>query len=120
MGFRAAAAGMGEEDRSGPGPALYDPAGIVNPNNPKSVTKFSNDVATTYDDDITLRSVTADTTGKGVLQARLTFRSRQDAGKGPVGRPEETCTRWDVTYVLSRPAGRYLIRAGNGASSAPC
>jgi hypothetical protein len=48
------------------------------------------------------------------------IRSRQGQGRGPVARAAETCTRWDVTDVRSRPAGRYLIKAGNGATSAPC
>jgi hypothetical protein len=100
--------------------AMYDPAGPVNPNDRSSVAKFTADISTTTDDDIVLRSVTDDTSGKGVVQARVTFRSRQDPGKGPAGRESETCTRWDVTYILSRPSGKYLIKGASRATSTPC
>jgi hypothetical protein len=52
---------------------------------------------------------------------RITFVSHQQAGYGPKGRPNETCTRWDVTYLLSSPAaGQYKIVKATKATSRPC
>jgi hypothetical protein len=99
--------------------AAYDPAGVINPNDPAQASSYQHDVSTTTDDQITLRSVGPDPSGKGVLAARVTFRSNQQAGYGPKDRPDETCTRWDVTYTISRPDGVYKIFAGK-ATNSPC
>jgi hypothetical protein len=99
--------------------AAYDPAGVINPNDPNQAADFQRAVSTTTDEQITLRSVGPDSTGRGVLAARVTFRSSQQAGYGPRERPNETCTAWDVTYTLSQPAGAYKILAGK-AVNAPC
>ena len=100
--------------------ALYDPSGVVNPGDPRSADTFSQGVSTTTDSDIVLHSVVDDTSGKGVVQARLTFTSHQSSGYGPGGRTNETCTRWDITYILSRPSGGYLIKGAGTVLSSPC
>jgi hypothetical protein len=99
--------------------AVYDPAGVINPNDPGQASDFQRAVSTTTDDQIVLRSVGADPAGRGVLAARVTFRSNQQAGYGPSERPDETCTAWDVTYTLSQPGGAYKILAGK-ATNSPC
>jgi len=66
-----------------------------------------------------LRGIGPDSSGRGVLAARVTFRSNQQAGYGPRERPNETCTAWDVTYSVSQPGGGDKIFAGK-ATNAPC
>jgi hypothetical protein len=52
--------------------------------------------------------------------ATVTFASNQAAGAGPRERPNETCTRWRVTYQLTaRVSGDYLVYRGAGVSD-PC
>jgi hypothetical protein len=99
--------------------AAYDPAGVINPNDPGQAADFQRAISTTTDDQILLRSIGPDPTGRGVLAARVTFRSNQQAGYGPRERPNETCTAWDVTYTITRPGGAYKILAGS-ATHAPC
>jgi hypothetical protein len=99
--------------------AAYDPAGVINPNDSSQASAYQRDISTTTDDQIMLRGIGPDTSGKGVLAARVTFRSNQQAGYGPKERPNETCTAWDVTYTISRPGGAYKIFAGK-ATNAPC
>lgn len=97
----------------------YDPAGAINPNNTKQATDFKQGISTTTDTEIVLRSVGPPASGRGVLDARVTFHSNQQPGYGPKERPNETCTAWDVTYALSQPSGGYRILAGK-ASHSPC
>jgi hypothetical protein len=98
--------------------SVYDPAGVINPNDSRQASDYQRAISTTSDDQIMLRSVGPDTSGRGVLAARLTFRSSQQAGYGPRERPNETCTAWDVTYTLSQPGGTYKIFAGQATSAA--
>jgi hypothetical protein len=97
-----------------------DPSGSIDQSDPSAVRKFTDGISTSTDDDILLLSLGADPSGKGLLQARVTFRSHQEAGKGPRGRESETCTRWDVTYVLTRPGGAYRIWGSTNAGNRPC
>ena len=99
--------------------AAYDPAGVINPNDSAQASDFRQAISTTTDEQITLRSIGPDSSGRGVLAARVTFRSNQQAGYGPRERPNETCTAWDVTYSVSQPGGVYKIFAGK-ATNAPC
>ena len=98
--------------------AAYDPAGVINPNDPAQASDFRQAISTTTDDQIMLRSIGPDSSGRGVLVARVTFRSHQQAGYGPRERPNETCTAWDVTYSVSQPGGTYKIFAGKASNSA--
>jgi hypothetical protein len=98
--------------------SVYDPAGVINPNDPGQAADFQEAVSTTTDSQIMLRSIGPST--RGVLDARVTFRSNQQSGYGPRERPSETCTAWDVTYTLTQPGGGgYKILAGT-ATNAPC
>jgi hypothetical protein len=98
--------------------SVYDPAGVINPNDQEQAADFQEAVSTTTDSQIVLRAIGPST--RGVLDARVTFRSNQQAGYGPRERPSETCTAWDVTYSVTQPSGSaYKILAGT-ASSAPC
>jgi hypothetical protein len=98
--------------------SVYDPSGNVDPNNPAHRQAFIDGVSTTTDSDASVLSIGGDGTA---TTARLTFQSTQQAGKGPIPRPQETCTRWDVTYVLSSPAqGQYRILRAAQAQNRPC
>ncbi|MEV6924424.1 hypothetical protein AB0M46_07935 [Dactylosporangium sp. NPDC051485] len=100
---------------------VMDPGGSINQGDPSAVKRFTDGISTSTDDDIVLLALGPDPTGKGVLQARVTFRSRQEPGKGPKGRESEACTRWDVTYSLTQPGGgEYRIWGSTGAGSRPC
>lgn len=98
--------------------AVYDPAGSIDPSNPKQAAHFKAGVSTTVDSDVVLHEVLAQPGGDAV-QARVTFRSRQQPGYGPGARPNETCTVWDVAYTLTRPAGSYLVFGSRG-TGIPC
>ncbi|MEV0719750.1 hypothetical protein [Asanoa sp. NPDC050611] len=108
-------------DRNYPAAASwFDPSGVVDPTDPAAVARFAQDMSTTSDSDVVLRSVTS---GPDVdtLLARVTFRSMQQAGYGPAERSTETCTDWDVTYVLRTAAdGSYRIVRGTEVTSLPC
>ncbi|WP_432989059.1 hypothetical protein [Dactylosporangium sp. CA-233914] len=99
--------------------AVMDPNGSINQGDAAAVKRFSDGISTSTDDDILLLALGPDPTGKGILQARVTFRSQQGAGKGPKGREQETCTRWDVTYSLTKP-GDYRIWGSTNAGNRPC
>jgi hypothetical protein len=101
--------------------AVMDPGGSINQGDSGAVKRFSDGISTSTDDDILLLTLGPDSSGKGLLQARVTFRSHQDAGKGPKGRESETCTRWDVTYSLTRPGGGdYRIWGSTSAANRAC
>jgi hypothetical protein len=101
--------------------AVMDPNGSINQGDASAVKRFSDGISTSSDDDILLLALGPDPTGKGTLQARVTFRSQQGAGKGPKGRESETCTRWDVTYSVTQPGGGdYRIWGSTSAGSRPC
>ncbi len=83
--------------------------------------KFSAAVESSDDSDFVLESHTT-THGAPVLW--VGFTSRQEAGKGPAGRPDETCTRWSLDYHFAEYDGQWLIdrtTAHRGAAvSRPC
>jgi hypothetical protein len=99
--------------------SYFDPSGVVDPTDPTEVAAFGEDMSTTTDSDVTLWTVTEGP--DGAVLARVTFRSTQQPGYGPPGRSAETCTDWDVTYVL-RPTtdGAYRIVRGTDVLSRPC
>ncbi|MER7273010.1 hypothetical protein ABT369_01000 [Dactylosporangium sp. NPDC000244] len=100
--------------------AVMDPNGSINQGDAGAVKRFTDGISTSTDDDILLLSLGSDPTGKGLLQAHVTFRSQQQAGKGPKGRESETCTRWDVTYSITQPGGEYRIWGSTNAGNRPC
>ncbi|ATO13224.1 hypothetical protein CO540_04775 [Micromonospora sp. WMMA2032] len=96
----------------------YDPAGVVDPTDPKQRRSFIHGMSETRDNNATLRAVSS--SGAETL-AELTFTSRQSPGYGPPRAPNETCTRWQVTYVLSHSdAYGYRIIRPRYADSSPC
>jgi hypothetical protein len=96
--------------------SLYDPAGVIDPSNPKQRNALINGVSTSHDDNVRLVSVSSD---GAVVLARVMFRSTQAAGAGPAPNRNETCTQWDVTYRLSQSGGEYRI-LGSSAQHQPC
>jgi len=97
---------------------LYDPNGSINPNDPKQRQTFANGVSTTTDSAASVLSIGPD---GSTVPVHITFESHQQAGYGPKGRPDETCTRWDVTYLLSSPsAGQYRIVKATKVTNKPC
>ncbi|GIF52307.1 hypothetical protein DFJ67_0244 [Asanoa ferruginea] len=97
--------------------AAFDPAGNIAPTDADAVAKFATDISTTWDSDVVLMWLGDN--GPGAVQAQVTFTSRQDPYFGPTGRESETCTLWDITYLLTQPAGAHRIHSGS-ATSTPC
>lgn len=95
---------------------VFDPHGTLDPGDPEQLTAFSDGTATTEDSEVLLLGV-ADL-ADGRIRADVTFRSAQEPGDGPPGRPGETCTRWRVRYTLTTDDG-YRIFRSRGASK-PC
>ena len=78
---------------------------------------FAHGVSTSRDTDVHLLTVTGD----DPVTVRLTLRSEQSPGFGPRGRPDEPCTRWDITYDLRHPSDTtYLILRTHHTTSTPC
>jgi hypothetical protein len=101
--------------------SVFDPGGVINPNDAAQAAAFGKAVSTSTDDDIVLRGLAPDSTGRGTLRAQVTFRSRQEPGYGPKGSENETCTRWEVTYVLTGGEGSgYRILDSPAAAHASC
>jgi hypothetical protein len=101
--------------------AVFDPAGVVDPNDADQRSAFADAVATSQDTNVRVVGI-GPPAGDGVaLTARVTFVSHQAAGYGPARNPDETCTDWDVTYSLTDAAGGgYLILRSSANRSAPC
>ncbi|BBH66774.1 hypothetical protein ACTI_34590 [Actinoplanes sp. OR16] len=89
------------------------PDGELDPDDPEQMARFSDGTATAKDSDVVLHDLTD--LGGGRLGADVTFRSRQEAGDGPEGRPGETCTEWRVSYTITK----FRIFQAEGTSS-PC
>jgi hypothetical protein len=100
--------------------SVYDPNGIVDPNDSSQVAQFAKGVSTTSDSSITLVNVTP-SDGSMVQTAEVQFTSNQQAGFGPKDNPESTCTNWDVTYTLTLgSSNNYLINSVSSASDSAC
>lgn len=99
--------------------SYFDPAGVVDPNDPNARSRLAQAIATTTDSDIALRAVSRDTTNEQGWTARVTFRSNQQPGYGPRGREAETCTLWDAIYRLSYSDQTYRILQST-ATNSPC
>jgi hypothetical protein len=101
--------------------AVYDPAGVIRPDDPGHRQRFVDGVSTTTDSDVRLLAVGPGAGAPVAATARLTFQSQQAPGYGPKDREGETCTRWDITYALTSPAERqYRILRATTATSDPC
>ncbi|MEU4560863.1 hypothetical protein AB0F72_21000 [Actinoplanes sp. NPDC023936] len=88
--------------------AVLDPAGELDPGDPAQMTRFTDGTATAKDSAVVLRDLTD--LGAGRLGADVTFRSEQEAGDGPAGRVDETCTDWRVSYTISTGGGYRILR----------
>jgi len=95
----------------------YDPNGVIDPSDPSHRAAFIGGMSAATDSDIVMYriDVTSDLPKVG-----LRFRSHQSAGYGPKGREQETCTDWDVKYILTLAEGSYRILRAAEASSRPC
>ncbi|MEU4623055.1 hypothetical protein AB0G04_24165 [Actinoplanes sp. NPDC023801] len=96
---------------------VLDPAGELDPGVPGQLKAFAEGTSTSRDSDVVLRRLTSAASGR--LRAEVSFLSRQKAGHGPPERPGETCTRWDVVYVLTADGGAYRMLRGDGTNQ-PC
>ena len=101
--------------------AEYDPAGTVNPNDAQQAQSFEQGVSTSNDTNIVLVNIgPADQTAPAT-SAEVTFQSTQAAGMGPLDAPSETCTKWQLTYVLTQSTnGSYLIYNVSSATDQAC
>jgi hypothetical protein len=87
---------------------------------PSALEDFQANVASTVDEDIVYRAI--EPSGDGLI-AWVTFTSHQDPGKGPAGSPQETCTRWSLSYWMAKANGLWLIdatRPHDGEGHTPC
>ncbi|GIE76152.1 hypothetical protein Aph02nite_21020 [Actinoplanes philippinensis] len=96
---------------------VLDPAGDVDPGVPGELEAFAEGTSTSLDSDIVLVGLTDAAYGR--LRAEVSFRSEQKAGHGPPGRPRETCTLWQVTYLLTVHGDGYRMLRGDGLDQ-PC
>jgi hypothetical protein len=96
---------------------VLDPAGELDPGVPGQLKAFAEGTSTSKDSDVVLRRLTS--TASGRLRAEVSFRSEQKVGHGPPERPDESCTRWDVVYVLTVDDGAYRMLRGDGTNQ-PC
>jgi serine/threonine protein kinase len=89
--------------------SVFDPGGVINPNDSSQVQSFANGVSTSTDSAVTLANIDP-SDGSIVQSAEVQFTSNQQAGYGPPDNPNATCTNWDITYQLTRDSsGNYLI-----------
>lgn len=101
--------------------AEYDPAGTVNPNDPQQAQSFEQGVSTSDDTNVVLASIGPAGQTSAATSADVTFQSTQSAGMGPPDNPDETCTEWQVSYVLSQASnGSYLIFNVSSATDQAC
>lgn len=74
------------------------------------------DYATTYDDQLSIDSVTGPASSPRVA-AR--FRSQQDPGYGPVGAENATCLIWSIDYDMTQLGDRWVISGAEGHDDPP-
>ena len=100
--------------------SVFDPSGIIDPNNSSQAQQFTQGVSTSRDSAAVLVKVEpAD--GSTVQSAKIRFTSRQQAGYGPQDDPNATCTNWKVTYILSQDSsGSYLINSVSSSNHSSC
>jgi hypothetical protein len=93
--------------------SVFDPSGIVNPNDAQQVATFSRQISTTTDEQIVIHSIAVNASG-GYLVA-LSFRSHQAPSYGPGG--NEACTDWNLTYSFT---GTYKLIRSTTAQHTTC
>ncbi|WP_433794072.1 hypothetical protein [Actinoplanes sp. CA-252034] len=96
---------------------VLDPAGDLDPGVPGQLAAFAEGTSTSRDSDIVLTGL-ADA-ARGRLRAEVSFRSEQRAGHGPPERLRETCTLWEVAYLLTVHGDGYRMLRGDGVNQ-PC
>lgn len=80
------------------------------------LASFIRGVTSSQDSDFAVNAVR---TSGGSPMVWLSFTSHQDAGRGPAGRPRETCTRWSLDYGFSLSHGLWLIDSVKAHSGEP-
>ena len=99
---------------------VFDPNGIIDPNDPSQAQQFIDGVDTSSDSGMILVGVDP-SDGSTVDAAEVRFTSHQKAGYGPKDDPDSTCTDWDIHYVLTQDSsGGYLINNVSGATDSAC
>jgi hypothetical protein len=96
---------------------VLDPAGELDPGVPGQLKAFAKGTSTSRDSDVVLHGLSPAASGR--LRAEVSFRSEQKAGHGPPERPGESCTRWNVVYVLTVDGDAYRMLRGDGTNR-PC
>lgn len=94
--------------------SVFDPGSPLHPQSPSTVRSLTDADATTTDSNVVLTSLRPPGNGPAT-EAAVTFRSRQAAGYGPAGSPDQTCTVWQLRYTLTQSSGSYLIYKVKGA-----
>ena len=91
----------------------FDPSGTMNPNDPQQAQSFEQGVSTSSDSNVALHSLSPAGPATATT-ADVTLTSSQQAGYGPSGNEDQTCTDWTLTYTLSYINGSYLIYDSKG------
>lgn len=68
---------------------------------------------------ITDVTVQGGTKGATAATIWVTFRTTQPAGKGPAGRPQETCTTWSMDYAFGARNGLWYLSKATAHPGAP-
>ena len=99
--------------------AAYDPAGVINPNDPAQASAYQRDISTTTDDQIVLRGIGPDTEREGRAR-RPGDVPQQPAGRlrseGPAQRDLHRVGR----HLHAQPAGRRLQDLHRQGHQLPC
>ena len=96
--------------------SVFDPSSPLNPESSTMLNDLSSADATSTDSDVVLTGLYP-SGGGTVTKAEVTFQSTQDPGYGPAANPNQTCTKWDLTYTLTQPSGSYLIYGDSGTNT---
>jgi hypothetical protein len=100
--------------------SVFDPSGEIDPSDPQLVRAFSDGLATTTDSDVVL-SLLQPTGDGSVGEAKIMFQSQQGVGYGPKDDPNETCTLWNITYILDQSSsGQYQIYREEATTNSGC
>lgn len=96
------------------------PTALAQTAEPVALSTFTQAVTSSQDSGFQVKDV--QDRGDGNVVVWLTFTSRQDAGKGPAARPQETCTDWSLDYDLVQKNGLWLIAgtSPHGTANALC
>jgi hypothetical protein len=90
---------------------------VVDSSDPDQVAKFQQDLSTTNDSNVIVRSIQSSPDSPSGISATVTFQSTQDPRLGPDG---QACTLWNLEYLFSGAPGASLYVHGTRGSHEAC